>query len=742
MPATQPEPRYDVFISYRRGAANGLALLLQTHLNKHGVAAFLDRDLRRGVFDQPLLRRIADSPTFLIVLTPNSLDQCSDPEDWLRKEIVQAIGTGRNIIPLLIDSFQFNPQNLDPAVRELSRYNAVRYSHDYFESTIERIVRIVEEDKAERVAAQEAEAAEEKRRADERFKEQKREAERQSAEGEAREQTKREAEAKERAKQEEWTRWRLADHATLRHLRNPRWATLMLVAIALVAGGLWFANPGSRHGNREDGLNYVWIPPGNFNMGCSSNDNQCDLDETPSHPVTITKGFWLGQTPVTQASYQRVMNANPSDFRGEQLPVDSVTWNQGKAYCEAAGGRLPTEAEWEYAARAGSDTPRYGDLDAIGWYDKNSGNKTHEVGKKHPNQWNLYDMLGNVLEWVNDWYDPKYYAKSPAVDPKGPTGPKEYRVVRGGAWNYDAGHLRSSDRVRGVPDRMYNYVGFRCARDDTSPTSDHGKDMPPPLSFPTVSRPQVTTSPTPMLPRKGVSETHDQSINIAARTTKANPKDGQKYVWIPPGPFQMGCSKGDSECDRNEQPHPVTITKGFWLEQTPVTNAAYQRIMGKPPSHFHGDQLPVERVAWNQAKSYCEAVGGRLPTEAEWEYAARANNHGPRYGDLSAIAWWAGNSDHHTHEVGLKQANKWELYDMLGNVWQWTADLYDEEYYAHSPLNDPKGPAAAEKGDIRVIRGGSWFSDSNYLRVSNRDWHEPLVKSDYVGFRCVREVLP
>jgi formylglycine-generating enzyme required for sulfatase activity len=79
---------------------------------------------------------------------------------------------------------------------------------------------------------------------------------------------------------------------------------------------------------------------------------------------------------------------------------------------------------------------------------------------------------------------------------------------------------------------------------------------------------------------------------------------------------------------------------------------------------------------------------------------------------------------------------------MLGNVWQWTADLYDEEYYAHSPLNDPKGPAAAEKGDIRVIRGGSWFSDSNYLRVSNRDWHEPLVKSDYVGFRCVREVLP
>src|SRR5258708_3063770 len=107
MPATKPEPRYDVFISYRRGAADALAVLLQTQLQKQGVTAFLDRDLRRGVFDDMLLRRITEAPSFLIILTPHALDRCSEEEDWLRKEIIQAISGKRNIIPLQVDSFQF-----------------------------------------------------------------------------------------------------------------------------------------------------------------------------------------------------------------------------------------------------------------------------------------------------------------------------------------------------------------------------------------------------------------------------------------------------------------------------------------------------------------------------------------------------------------------------------------------------------------------------------------------------------
>jgi hypothetical protein len=164
MPAAKQEIRFDVFISYRRGAADELALLLQRELQRHGLTAFLDRDLRSGIFDDTLLRRIAESSTFLVILSPNALDRCSDKEDWLRKEIVQAISSQRNIIPLRIDSFQFTPEvigNLHPAVRELSRYQAVEYSRTYFDSTIERIVKIVEEDREERQGEGHAEHQEE-----------------------------------------------------------------------------------------------------------------------------------------------------------------------------------------------------------------------------------------------------------------------------------------------------------------------------------------------------------------------------------------------------------------------------------------------------------------------------------------------------------------------------------------------------------------------------------------------------
>ena len=110
----------------------------------------------------------------------------------------------------------------------------------------------------------------------------------------------------------------------------------------------------------------------------------------------------MGQTPVTQEAYQRVIGSNPGNFTGARLPVGQVTWDQSKSYCEAVGMRLPTEAEWEYAARAGSPAARYGNLDEIAWYTGNSGSKTHEVGQKKPNDFGLYDMLGNVWQWTAD----------------------------------------------------------------------------------------------------------------------------------------------------------------------------------------------------------------------------------------------------------------------------------------------------------------------------------------------------
>ena len=219
--------------------------------------------------------------------------------------------------------------------------------------------------------------------------------------------------------------------------------------------------------------------------------------------------------------------------------------------------------------------------------------------------------------------------------------------------------------------------------------------------------------------------------------TKVNPKDGLTYVWIPPGTFQMGCSPGDAECNTGEKPaHRVTITKGFWLGRTPVTQQAWQRVTGKNPSRFKGADLPVEHVNWDEAQAYCVAIGGRLPTEAEWEYAARAGSTGARYGNLDAIAWYLGNSSGKTRKVGQKQANAFGLFDMLGNVLQWVADWYED--YSPGAESDPSGAAS---GQLRVLRGSSWGYGPRNVRVSYRGGAGPGNLANSPGLRCVGEIV-
>jgi formylglycine-generating enzyme required for sulfatase activity len=226
------------------------------------------------------------------------------------------------------------------------------------------------------------------------------------------------------------------------------------------------ASTGPRAGdvkvNSKDGLKYVSIPAGTFVMGCSPGDGECNGDEKPAHQVTLSKGFWIGQTEVTQEAYQRVARANPRKFKGLQLPVEQVSWNESKSYCSAVNLRLPTEAEWEYAARGGNTGARYGELGAIAWYDQNSGGKTHEVGQKPANGYGLYDMLGNVGEWVNDWYGA--YGADSLTDPRGvPEG--QYKALRGGSWSSFSLRERVSSRYGFGPGNRYNNIGFRCAGD-------------------------------------------------------------------------------------------------------------------------------------------------------------------------------------------------------------------------------------------------------------------------------------
>jgi formylglycine-generating enzyme required for sulfatase activity len=230
--------------------------------------------------------------------------------------------------------------------------------------------------------------------------------------------------------------------------------------------------------NRKDGLRYVWIPPGNFMMGCSPGDSACRGDEKPSHQVTISKGLWLGQTPVTVSAYRRYAGATGKDmptapdfnsgWSNQEMPIVMVTWDDAVAYCTWAGGRLPTEAEWEYAGRAGSAEARYSPIDEVAWYSGNSGGKTHDVAQKRANAFKLYDMLGNVWEWVNDWYGENYYAAAPEGDPQGPSSGR-YRVLRGGSWDVNAGDVRVSSRRWNKPAPRTDNYGFRCAREVESP---------------------------------------------------------------------------------------------------------------------------------------------------------------------------------------------------------------------------------------------------------------------------------
>jgi formylglycine-generating enzyme len=199
--------------------------------------------------------------------------------------------------------------------------------------------------------------------------------------------------------------------------------------------------------------NYVRIRAGTFLMGCSLGDTDCFDRERPTHKVTLTHDFYMGETDVTVGAYRRFVQAanrtmppTPSFPQTDEHPVVNVSWQDAVDYCKwDGGGRLPTEAEWEYAARAGTSQARYGNLDEIAWYDKNSGGGTHPVKQKQPNAFGLYDMLGNVWQWNADWYDEKYYEKSPAQDPKGAAS-SEYRSVRGGSWYFNSRYARASDR--------------------------------------------------------------------------------------------------------------------------------------------------------------------------------------------------------------------------------------------------------------------------------------------------------
>jgi formylglycine-generating enzyme required for sulfatase activity len=527
-------------------------------------------------------------------------------------------------------------------------------------------------------------------------------------------------------------------------------------------------NPSSskmpRTRTNQAGIEFVLIPPGSFMMGSVNGA----ADERPVHQVTISQPFYIGKYEVTQAQWQSVMGKNPSNFKdcGGNCPVEQMSWDDAQSFInklnEGHDGfwyRLPTEAEWEYACRAGTTGDDAGNLDDMAWYADNSGKRTHPVGQKQANAFGLYDMHGNVWEWCRDWYDANYYVSSPATDPQGP-GSGHHRVLRGGSWSNNFYTSRSAIRGDSSPAVRDDYAGFRVVavpRSDSNPTDS------------TVSNP--AKPPNPLLPLHSfdfVTVTLDSSGKLKSRETKsanAYTEDlggGVKLemVAIPPGEFMMGSPETEVLRSKDEGPqHRVRI--GYWLYmgKFAVTQAQWRAVMSTSPSFFKDcDECPVEQVSWDDSTEFCRKLSARtgrqyrLPSEAEWEYTARAGTMTPfAFGDTITpeIVNYNGEEPYGNAAKGANRqktvpagslgvANALGLYDMLGNVSEWCQDWWHDSYSAIAGDAPTDGSAWVTGGDqkYQVLRGGSYFAYALQTRSAYRSASAP-IRSPYYGFRVV-----
>ncbi|NGZ29494.1 MAG: formylglycine-generating enzyme family protein, partial [Magnetococcales bacterium] len=508
------------------------------------------------------------------------------------------------------------------------------------------------------------------------------------------------------------------------------------------------------------GMEFVKIPGGCFQMGSPGSEKDSRSTDSPVHEVCVGT-FWLGKYEVTNREY-RVFKVGHNSWEykglslnGDSQPVVEVSWEEATAYAEWLSGkgngmfRLPTEAEWEYAARGGTKSSRYWGNDPkdackyanvadrtakakwSSWiiYDCMDGYEvTAPVGRFAANPFGLYDMLGNVWEWVSDWYGDNYYEYSPRNNPQGPSGGSRW-VIRGGSWFSYLGGVRSASRGNFGPGDHNDNLGFRLARAIGNKASTEPNDL---SSAPAVQKESTQgkeTNPTEGLKGpKGVE-------------SKKGPY-GIEFVRVPGGSFRMGSNDGDVD----EKPvHGVSVS-GFEMGKYEVTQGQWKAVMGSNPSFFGscGDSCPMEKVSWNDTQEFIKNLNNdrrdtctyRLPTEAEWEYACRSGGQDEKYcggNDVDRVAWYAGHSLSKTHPVGLKTGNGLGLYDMSGNVFEWVSDWYGDKYYAISPRDNPQGPSG---GSYRVNRGGGWFG--GVARSADRDYVDPGYRNNSLGFRLAR----
>lgn len=452
-------------------------------------------------------------------------------------------------------------------------------------------------------------------------------------------------------------------------------------------------------------LTVVIVDGGTFTMG--KTPEQGAGNDPVMHQV-ILDGFAIGKTEVTQALWEAVMGSNPSSVQDPNASVDRVTWRECQKFVtrlsKATGVnfRLPTEAEWEFAARGGMETRHY----------CCSGSQD---GKARVNELGIYDMSGNVWEWVSDTW--ATFNNSLVINPTGPeTAPA--KVLRGG-WSGSglSELLVSSRKPMDETTRAVN-VGLRVALTT-------GERYPA----------EIETVFTGHSIDREESDTRNETVVVKGVSFK--------MIACPGGTFYMGATDEQRNwAEQDEYPvHEVTLDN-FKIGQYPVTVGLWKAVMDYLPVGNRTDNMPVVNVSWYDAQMFIFKLNNltgrkfRLPSESEWEYAAREGQTdgdnvfaGSKYCQLVAV-YYQKNEENSVQRVGTMRPNAFGIYDMSGNVWEWCYDRYGT--YTEEPELNPIGPV---EGDTRLIRGGSAQSRFDACRVSNRSEMYPVNVKSTFGFR-------
>jgi formylglycine-generating enzyme required for sulfatase activity len=442
-------------------------------------------------------------------------------------------------------------------------------------------------------------------------------------------------------------------------------------------------------------IEMVLVDGGTFTMGCE--DVECDGFSKPAHSVTLSS-YYIGKYEVTQAQWKSVMGSIPSGQPNcENCPVTKVDRREIEEFIKKLNNksgkryRLPTEAQWEFAARGGKKGLGFkysgsNNIDAVAWHFDNSEKKTQPVGQKQANELGVHDMSGNVSEFCSD-YPGNYSSKSRSNPGYNTT---EDCVIRGGS-------ILSESDYAFIFNRQKNHKNFY--------------KMP------------------------------DHGFRLALSTEK----DSFEMVLVNGGTFMMGCT--DADCSENQKPCRKITLKSYYIGKYEVTLSQWYEIMGENPSYpVLLEKGPVQNVSWNDVQRFIAELNKktgkryRLPTEAEWEFAARGGikSQGFKYSGSDNVVEVSYYEEISTGRlpsyVGYSEPNELDIYDMSGNVAEWCSDWYGE--YSNINLNNPSGPLS---GSLRVIRGGSWNQGDYSGRVTCRDKGLPERKSSSVGFRLVLE---